>query len=53
MILLTGRLPLPRALPPVTGRREAVTCLAQPWASKTHASSLHKHQNTPDPLQTR
>lgn len=29
MILLTGRLLLPRALPPVTGRREAVICLAQ------------------------
>lgn len=38
MILLTGRPPLPRALTPVMGRREAVTCLAQPWISKTHSS---------------
>lgn len=35
MILLTGRPSLPRALPPVMGRREAVICLAQPWVSKT------------------
>lgn len=38
MILLTGRSPLPRALSPVMGRREAVTCVAQPWVSETHPS---------------
>lgn len=54
MILLTGRLPLPRALPPVTGRREAVTCLAQPWASKTHpilpAQTPKYPRSTPDKM---
>lgn len=53
MILLTGRLPLPRALPPVTGRREAVTCLAQLWASKTPYHPCTDTKNTPNPLQTR
>jgi hypothetical protein len=46
MILLTGRPRLPRALPPATGRREVVTCLAQPWASGTHPQPLHSHRNS-------